>query len=88
MQAVRNVCIEWPSCLIGCESLRLQLAPERFGDVLAQLPASLESLTVNITIGNFPVRILSALTSSGTSSGLQCSPWEGGGFFLGSLIRT
>lgn len=50
-------------CLSRCPSLReaslrLQCAGARIGNVLAQLPPSLESLTVNITMGNFPVRLL------------------------------
>ncbi len=68
VQIVRNVYIfAAPCCLSRCSSLReaslrLKVSPEQNGVILAQLPVSLESLTVNIAEGNFPVRINVAIT--------------------------
>ena len=68
VQIVRNVYITAaPCCLSQCSSLReaslrLTVSPGQNGEILAQLPASLESLTVNISEGNFPVRNNFAMT--------------------------
>ena len=53
----------------------MEVSPEQNGEVLAQLPASLESLTVNIAEGNFPVRITSASHSDVARRSSQSKGW-------------
>jgi len=65
VQIIPNVYItDDPHCLGECSSLReaslrLEISHEdcwQNGELLAQLPASLESLIVNLVEGDFPVR--------------------------------
>ena len=73
VQIVRNVyVIDIPWYLGQCSSLReaslcldsCEVSREEVGVVLAQLPASLESLTVNVTEGELPVRVLAVERAS------------------------
>ena len=86
MQAVRNVCVtSAPSYLDQCPSLReasLRLQATGFHTIhiLAELPASLASLEVNITVGNLPVRVC---RSNCFCHQLLVSVWK----ILGSFIE-
>ena len=81
VQVVRNMCVAGSPCSLSrCPSLReaslrLQCASSQVGDVLAQLPPSLESLTVHIAVGNLPVR------ASAVGTPIQCQ-------LLGSVTRS